>query len=236
MNKILLIAAIVCFAFNSTVTTAQMHTTISVTGSVYNAVTQEPVSVFLIVLDENGKRANAARSNAAESGYYFLTGLRPGQKYTINIGQKEYFKEQFPIEIPNTDSYVEISRDFLIKPLEVGAKIPFRVPPFELNKSKLRVGADEILNNMANALLLNPDVKVEIQSFPDDADDKNANQQLTKERAQSVIDFFIEKGIDKSRLTFTGSANVDPKNPPPTEKRAKGKRYVGTTYVVVKSF
>ncbi len=236
LKKIFIAALTVLAVFGVQAASAQYFTTVSVTGSVYDAVSHEPVSVFLIVLDENGKRVSAARSNAADGGYYFIAGLKPGHKYTINIGQKGYFKEQIPIEVPNTDRYEEISRDFLIKPKEEGVQIPIPVPPFELNKSKLRVGADAILDNMAETLKYNPDVKFEIQCYPDDAEDKEANRQLTKQRCESLKQYFTEQGLKESRISVSSSASVDPNNPPPTEKRAKGKRYVGPSYIVVKDF
>ncbi|MDQ1266411.1 MAG: OmpA-like protein, partial [Bacteroidota bacterium] len=131
---------------------------VALTGSVINEVNKEPVSVFLVFYDENGKRVNAARSNAAENGYYYVTGLKPGKKYTVEIKQKNYLKENISIEIPNTDRYQEISRDFLVKPLEKNVKIRIPVPPFELNKSKLRYGSDYVLNDYVNVLMNNPGV------------------------------------------------------------------------------
>ncbi len=234
--KRIFFAILLVFVCISLQNVSAQSTVVSVTGSVYNAVTHEPVSIFLIVMDQNGRRVTAARSNAAEDGYYFITSLKPGNKYTINIGQKGYFKEQFELDIPNSDRYEEISKDFLIKPLEKDVKIPFQVSPYELNKSKLRFGIEHTLDGMASALKNNPEVYFEIKSFPDNAVDKATNQELTKERAESLMEYFVEKGIDKSRITISGSATVDPQNPPPVEKRAKGKRYIGTTYIVVKNF
>lgn len=206
---------------------------VALTGNIYNEVTLEPVTVFIKVFDENGNRVASTRSNSAENGYYYITGLKPGKKYTLNITQQDFFKEIHQIEIPLTDRYVEISRDFVVKPLVVGAKLMLIVPPFELNKSKLRYGAEMILDDYKNSYINNPEVNFEIQCYPDNDENKSENQKLTEERCQAIKNYFVSNGIDSSRITIKSFNTTDPKNPPPTKKRAKGKRYIGSTYFVI---
>ena len=65
---------------------AQMLTTVvAVTGNIFDAVTKEPQTVFVIVKDDQGNKVTATRSNAFENGYYYFTGLRPGKKYIITL-------------------------------------------------------------------------------------------------------------------------------------------------------
>lgn len=209
---------------------------VSLTGNIFNEVTKQPVTVFLLVLDQDGKRVTATRSNSAENGYYYITGLKPGKTYTISIKQKDYLNEQFTLEVANTDKYQEISKDFLVKPLEKNAYLKLSVPPFELNKSKLRFGSEFLLDDMANTLKNNPTVKFEILCYPDNAKDPKENQQLTDERSKALMNYFVSQGIDVSRITTSGSNEVDSKNPPPTKTAAKGKRYIGPSYIVIKDF
>ena len=206
---------------------------VAMTGNVLDDVTHEPVNVWINVTDSAGKKVNSVRSQASDGGYYYLTGLRPGNKYQVEIKQRNYLRELVNIEIPNTDKYQEISRDFLVKPLQRDAHLKLPVPPFELNKTKLRVGTEEYLMDYVNLFLNNTSVKIEIQCFPDNATDKNANSKLTNDRAKALFDFFTGKGIDKSRISMKGSANVDTKFPPPNKKEAKGKRYIGPSYIVL---
>lgn len=237
IEKSLIYLTIILFLFSINISSAQLvGTVVAVTGSVFNSVTREPVTAYLIVLDENGKRINATRSNSAENGYYYITSLKPGQKYYITISQPNYFKEKFEIEIANTDKYTEISRDFLITPIQKGIDLPLTISPFELNKSKLRFGSEYLLNDIISTLQNNPEIKVDIICFPDNNNDKNENQKLTEERAKSLKTFLIENGISETRINIKSNSSTDPKNPPPVEKRAKGKRYIGSTYIRVSDF
>lgn len=213
---------------------SMVNPVVAVTGGVFNAVTHEPVTVFLVVLDETGKKVSATRSNSAENGYYYIPSLKPGRKYFVTINVPEYCKEKFEIDIANTTKYQEISKDFLVTPMVNGAQIPLSFPPYELNKSKLRVGAEDLLFDINSTLMNNPQIKFEIVSYPDNDVDKAKNKQLTEERSRTLANYFTSNGIDASRISSRGSETTDPKNPPPTTKKAKGKRYIGPTYIVIK--
>ena len=56
---------------------------------------------------------------------------------------------------------------------------------------------------------------------------------LTKERSSLLKDFFVKGGVSDDRIVTLSSADVDPLNPIPIRKGAKGKRYVGTTYIII---
>jgi outer membrane protein OmpA-like peptidoglycan-associated protein len=213
-----------------------VNTVVSLTGSVIDEATRLPITLNMTLQDKEGKKLNVTHSNAAENGTYYFTGLKSGEVYYVVINDPKYFKERFEIKVPNTDKYVEISHDFLIKPMVKGAKIQVIVPPFELNKSKLRFGSDDILESLVTSLNNNPNVKFQIVCFPDNDRDKVYNKTLTDDRCKSLKDYFISKGINKTFISVLSNSATDPKNPPPTEKREKGKRYIGTTYIVVTSY
>jgi len=63
----------------------QMRTVVAVTGNAIEALSRNPVSVKISVHDNTGKRINQVRSNAAEGGYYYVTGLFPGNTYTFKV-------------------------------------------------------------------------------------------------------------------------------------------------------
>jgi outer membrane protein OmpA-like peptidoglycan-associated protein len=234
---ILMIVVFVCGIIGTATSSAQLlNTVVALTGNVFDAVTREPVTAFITVKDENGDKISATRSNAYEKGYYYVTGLKPGRKYTILLNKPDYFKEKFELTVANTDKYVEISKDFLMKPLVKGVQIPFVVPPFELNKTKLRFGGEELLDDIKNSLTNNTNIKFQILCYPDKADDQYENEKITLERCKAIMAYFVANGVDASRITMLGSGKPDPKNPPPTKTKAKGKKYIGPSYIVVTDF
>jgi len=213
-----------------------LKSTVALTGNVFNEVTKQGETCVLKAMDLEGNRAGVARSNASQNGAYFIPGLTPGKSYNITVKKKGFMKEIHKITVPKTNRYIELSQDFLVKPLENGIKIPLAVPPFELNKSKLRFGSELFLENMKNALNTNKKVKIKIQCFPDSDDNLKTNAKLTSERASTLKAFFTKNGIDASRIEVASSKKTDPDNPPPTKRQAKGKRYIGSSYFVITSF
>lgn len=212
---------------------AQVFTVVSLEGRILNAATREPVAVQATLYDENNKKVVSTNSNLNEGGTYYFTGLKPAKTYSVVIYHPDFFKEKFEIKVPDTDKYYEISRDFYLKPLKVGSEIPIMVSPYETHKSKIRAGADEFLIQWIRSLTSNPNVKFEIRCFADNNNNVAENKTLTEQRAASLKEFFVKNGIIESFISTKGEGMTDPKNPPPTEKRSKGKRYVGTTYIVV---
>ncbi|MCX7909035.1 MAG: OmpA family protein [Ignavibacteria bacterium] len=206
-------------------------TVVSISGTVKNALTKEPLTVYVTAYDEQNRKINAARSNSSDNGYYFLTGLKPGQKYFIIVDQPGFLKEVYELNVPKTSQYTEYSKDFALIPFSEGSQIPISVPPFELNKTKIRFGAEVYLEPFAKEFASKKNSSFEIICFPDQFGNKSENLKLTEERAKSLMAYFISKGIDPEKIKIRGNSDPDPQNPPPIEKRAKGKRYIGTTYI-----
>ncbi|MFP4527391.1 MAG: hypothetical protein ACLFQX_02500 [Candidatus Kapaibacterium sp.] len=205
---------------------------VSLTGEVIDQSTRNAAKVTLVVHDAEGKKVRKVKSNES-TGYYFITGLAPGSSYTIELLSEDYLNEKYLVNIPNTDRYAEFSRDFLAKPRVEGAKIKIPVPPFELRKARLRFGSEYFLGDYMNVMIANPDVKFSISCYPDSEGDPEINLELTEMRCRSLEEYFASGGVDPARISIDPHKQPDPANPPPTDKRAKGKRYIGPTYLVI---
>ena len=70
---------------------------------------------FSSVFDKNGNRVYYGRTKKENDGYYYVTGLKSGKEYTFVFTEnKEYGKRKEKVEIPETEKFMEIERDFLI--------------------------------------------------------------------------------------------------------------------------
>lgn len=209
-----------------------IKTVVALTGKVTDGITKTPVSVKLYVLDNDGKKTNSTNSNS-DDGYYYVTKLIPGEIYKLFIEGDQFLNNEYEIKIPSTDKYLEFTKDFVVYPKVANTSIRLKVPPFELNKSKIKFGYAILMDDYLALLQANPTVNFTIECYPDDKMDPGANMKLTKLRAQNLSDFFEINGIDPQRITIKANSEPDPKNPLPETKSAKGKRYIGTTYLVI---
>lgn len=82
---------------------------------------------------------------------------------------------------------------------------------YDFGKWELRDESKKELNKLIDILHANPNITIELASHTDMVGDSLSNIILSQRRAQSVIDYLIEKGIDKDRLTAKGYGKNLPK-------------------------
>ncbi len=223
--------ALVCFSW--TFALAQVSPVITITGYVYDEVSFEPLNNVLILVQPQRATLKEWTSKTHSGGYYLITGLKPGERYTLRLRKAGYFETEYELRLPQTEKYTELSRDFLMKPLREGIRIPLTVSPFPYKKAKFKFGAEEILDDLVRLLKINPSVHVRLEIYPDTETDTTFNRTLTEARAQLLKDYLVQNGIAADRIETLASPTPDPLNPPPVKKRAKGKFYIGPVYLVI---
>ena len=75
---------------------------------------------------------------------------------------------------------------------------------FEFDKFDLLPNAEDILNALLTYLENNPEIKISIEGHTDDLGTEQYNYELSINRAKSVYNWLNNKGINSSRLKFTG--------------------------------
>ena len=117
------------------------------------------------------------------------------------------------------EGYVLVSKNFTIDQLELTDEgylldIPMsKIKPgtfvlenifFEVNKFVLQHASITELEKVYKMLDLNKDIEVEISGHTDSDGNDQDNMVLSENRAQTVVDWLVEKGISSSRLSFKG--------------------------------
>jgi OOP family OmpA-OmpF porin len=97
---------------------------------------------------------------------------------------------------------------------------------FDTGKSSLKKGSEKTLNELAQVLQDNPTLKIQVLGHTDNVGQDADNQQLSQERAQSVVNALSEQqGIDGTRLEALGLGASQPIAPNSSEKdRARNRR------------
>jgi len=75
---------------------------------------------------------------------------------------------------------------------------------FDFDKYNIKPQYYQFLDKAAAVFERNPELKVEIEGHTDNIGTKAYNQKLSLKRARAVMDYLVEKGVDKERLTAKG--------------------------------
>jgi outer membrane protein OmpA-like peptidoglycan-associated protein len=75
---------------------------------------------------------------------------------------------------------------------------------FDTNKSTIKPASFALLDQVAQILRGNADIRVEIQGHTDSQGDTERNIALSKERAESVRTYLIKKGVEPARMISGG--------------------------------
>lgn len=174
--------------------------------SIYGGV---PPGTTITVNDvETGELVGVYQPNTATGRYVII--LPPGKNYSITYEAEDYLYQSDNINISDTAAYQVLNRPVELAPLTVGSKITVRNIFFASGKSELQPESKAELDKLVKLMTSFPKLILEIAGHTDAAGSDELNQKLSESRAQSVANYLIEHGIDKSRLRTKGMGEKFP--------------------------
>lgn len=139
----------------------------------------------------------------------FRYKLNPYSKYIIIAKKDGYLVNKTKIstlDLSDSKTFTEIFYLFPVnKPVEVENIY------YDFGKWELRPESKKELNKLVDILNANPNIVIELSSHTDMIGDSLSNIILSQKRAQSVVDYLVEKGIDPKRLIAKGYGENIPK-------------------------
>jgi OOP family OmpA-OmpF porin len=96
---------------------------------------------------------------------------------------------------------------------------------FEVGKSTLTPESETILNGVAESLVANDSIRVQVTGHTDITGSLALNRRLSRDRALSVRTYLVSRGVAESRLTARGFGPDQPIASNKTEEgRAQNRR------------
>lgn len=146
----------------------------------------------------------------------FSFSLQPNTSYVILVSKNDYFSNTANVSTigkKNRDTilisqYVEIELEKIFTSKEIVIPNIY----YDYDKATLRPESKIILDSLFSFFKINNAINIEIGSHTDSRGSDEYNLKLSQARAQSVVDYLIEKGIDKSRLEAKGFGETRPVN------------------------
>ena len=148
--------------------------------------------------------------------------LEVGQSYEILVTKEGYFNKTIKID---NQSKNDILQEILMTPVEIGKSIIIDDLHFKTGLTELDDDSYRLLDQLVDFMSHNSTLKVEIAGHTDSDGSEEFNQSLSEGRAQSAVNYIIEKGIDESRLVAKGYGESEPMVENDTEEnKAKNRR------------
>ncbi len=149
--------------------------------------------------------------------YEVTTNEKGFYQIDINIGEEIFMKaskDKFFVDaaVVNTESITKstvLQQDFYLEPIP-DKEIRLEGIEYDFDSDRLRPSSKKILDTLYNLLELNDNLVVEINSHTDYRGSDSYNMDLSKRRAQSVVNYLIQKGISRNRLLAIGYGETKP--------------------------
>ncbi len=196
------------------------RTTIS--GTIKDANTQQPVRAKVNLVNTRTNAVSTSANSSATSGEYTLSFIA-GDNYLLEVIADDYWYLSENLVLEQITTFMNISRDVLLKPVTVGSSIDLNIR-FGINSSFLAPESVAELNRLIRQLKDNPTVRLELQGH---CDNLEALKQpgIALERANTVGKYLVENGFSNFELKSMG--NTNPLTNEETEEGRSQNRRVG---------
>lgn len=154
-------------------------------------------------------------STVADSNGQYTFAVECGKNYSVRAEKPEYSTKEVNVSIPETSgkTSLPIALEKSICKVTIGDNLGkcfgIRMIYFDLDKSNIRPEAALDLEKILDVLNQNPTMKLDIRSHTDSRASHQYNQSLSDRRAKSTVNWLIENGIARERLTGRGYGETE---------------------------
>lgn len=180
-----------------------------VTGRVLDAKTNHPIGTTLKMVNLNDTTDTYYGRADSVTGRYFLV-LTEGREYGVFINKENYLFEDLNFLSRESTALQPDTLDIYLRPIEKGDMIVLKNIYFDFDKYTLDSRSLSELHEVVYFLQQNSRLQFEIQGHTDNVGDHHYNQELSERRAQTIYDFLISRGIDKTRMSYKGFGSSKP--------------------------
>jgi peptidoglycan-associated lipoprotein len=183
----------------------------------------KPLANSTIILT-NDKDSTKIELKTDEKGYYSKTRLREKANYEISCTNRElYYFDHIPVQRTTVGikNSIVLKQDFCLKSQIVIMTVPIFYP---LDKANITPQAAQVLQDSILTLMNKyPKLRMELGSHTDCRSSYAYNIDLSQRRADSAVNWLVQRGINPRRLIAKGYGESQPVNDCKCEGAVKSK-------------
>lgn len=188
----------------------QYEPSIFAMGRVLDSKTKQPITEVVVkMVDEKGqlKTFNSTdgqfQFSTPRAHTYQITADKSGYMVTT---QQEVDLTNIKREDPDDTVWVNV----YMQKIEIDEEFRLDNILYDFDRATLRPESMADLERLTRLMNNNPYLNVEILSYTDGKGTPDYNQNLSQQRAQSVVNYLVNNGIERSRLSAVGKGPIDP--------------------------
>lgn len=186
-------------------------------GAVTEEESNRPLAAMIYLVDNTiNETVDSVVTNDLTGNY--IVSLPAGKNYALVIDKDKYLFHSENFDLLEAEGYSEDTLDVQLKKIDIGKAIILNNIFYDYGKATLRSESTGELDRIFDLMNQNPSIKVEIGGHTDSDGGDDFNQKLSENRAQSVVDYLIGKGIGQERLVAKGYGESEPIASNETEK------------------
>lgn len=185
-------------------------------GTCYDKVTGQPLpGARVSVVGTNGSNFSALTDD--NGGFAFVENgkdryIKEGVSYSIIAEKEGYLVVKDQITTVGLTESTTFVKEYFLEPV-MNRSIPLPQILYDVDRFVLRPEAKDSLETLFVTLTDNPNIVIELRSHTDARPTrayKGGNLELSQKRAQSCVNYLVEKGIDPARMVPVGRGPDEP--------------------------
>jgi outer membrane protein OmpA-like peptidoglycan-associated protein len=178
-------------------------------GSVYDIENQQTLQANVQVYDlETGKLFGTLSGDKVNG--VFISALPAGKNYAVEVLKDGYLPYSANIALKDAKEGTPFDVSIGLHKIKIGEAVVLNNIFFESDKYELKTESNSELGMIMKLLEKNTTLKIEIGGHTDNSGTEDQNKKLSENRAKSVYDYLVSKGVAADRLSYKGYAATKP--------------------------
>jgi len=130
--------------------------------------------------------------------------IKESTSYTIRASKENYLVVNDQITTVGLNESTTFAKEYYLQPVRPDKFIKLPEVQYDLGSYALRPEGKDSLETLYQTLVDNPTIIIELAAHTDSRDSDKRNMVLSQNRAQSCVNYLVEKGIDPARMQPKG--------------------------------
>jgi outer membrane protein OmpA-like peptidoglycan-associated protein len=193
-------------------------------GKITDSESGEPVMAKLDLVDIKTDSVLVTSASSDIDGSYRIK-LPEKKSYKLELKATGFLSDMKRIDVPANWIKETYNLNIDLIKVKVGKKVVLNNILFETGKAILTSSSYTELDRLLNIMQENAEMKIEISGHTDKTGSEAINFKLSEDRAKAVVEYLVQKGVDRNRMEYKGFGSLQPVTENTTPQgRAKNRR------------